>query len=140
MLKPLLAATVLAATLAFPVTAKESGSFEKAPPGGNYKKVSELVALPDFVPGLGQLYVDPKTLPAGPFLAYDHQGRLAGTVYMIPIDDMQAHKDFTDLTAVHDKVDHVDVTFNPGHPGLEKPHYHVVLWHVSRQDQAKLEK
>ena len=46
----------------------------KAPPGGAYKKVSTLVALPDFLPGLGTLYVDPATLPAGPFLAYDHQG------------------------------------------------------------------
>src|SRR5207344_3506901 len=35
----------------------------KAPPGGAYKKVSTLVALPDFVPGLGTLYVDPATLP-----------------------------------------------------------------------------
>ena len=42
-----------------------------APPGGAYKIVSSLVALPDFVPGLGTLYVDPATLPAGPFLAYD---------------------------------------------------------------------
>jgi hypothetical protein len=36
---------------------------EKAPPGGAYKKVSELVKLPDFLPGLGTLYVDPKSLP-----------------------------------------------------------------------------
>jgi hypothetical protein len=140
MLKSVLAATALVVALAVPVTAKEGGALDKAPPGGAYKKVSELVALPDFVPGLGQLYVDPKTLPAGPFLAYDHQGKLAGTVYMIPLDDMQAHKDFKDLTATHDAVDHVDVVFNPGHPGLEKPHYHVVLWNVSKQDQAKLDK
>ena len=52
---------------------------EAAPPGGAYKKVSELVTLPDFLPGLGQLYVDPATLPAGPFLAYDHDGKLVST-------------------------------------------------------------
>ena len=40
-----------------------------APPGGDYQKASELVGLPDFVPGLGTLYVRPKTLPAGPYLA-----------------------------------------------------------------------
>jgi hypothetical protein len=40
---------------------------EKAPPGAPYKKVSELVKLPDFLPGMGTLYVDPKTLPEGPF-------------------------------------------------------------------------
>ena len=49
---------------------------QKAPPASNYKKVSTLVALPDFVPSLGTLYVDPATLPAGPFLAYDRQGTL----------------------------------------------------------------
>ena len=38
----------------------------KAPPGGAYKEVSTLVPLPDFIPGLGTLYVDPTTLPAGP--------------------------------------------------------------------------
>lgn len=37
-----------------------------------YKKVSTLVKLPDFLPGIGTLYVDPRTLPDGPFLAYDH--------------------------------------------------------------------
>jgi hypothetical protein len=28
--------------------------------------------------------------------------------------------------------------YNAGHPGVEKPHYHVVLWHVAK-DQAKLQ-
>jgi hypothetical protein len=49
----LAAATVFAS----PAVAQET-----APPGGKYKKVSELVKLPDFLPGLGQLYVDPQTL------------------------------------------------------------------------------
>ena len=44
-----------------------------SPPAG-YQKVSELVKLPDFLPGLGTLYVQPSTLPAGPFLAYDRNG------------------------------------------------------------------
>jgi hypothetical protein len=49
---------------------------EKAPPPAPYQAVSKLVKLPDFLPGLGTLYVDPKTLPDGPFLAYDHHGKL----------------------------------------------------------------
>ena len=52
-------------------TAAVAVAQQTAPPGGEYKKVSTLVSLPDFVPGLGTLYVDPKTLPAGQFLAYD---------------------------------------------------------------------
>src|ERR1051326_687409 len=72
---------------------------EHAPPGGAYKKVSELVKLPDFLPGLGTLYVNPSTLPAGPFLAYDHQGRLFSTIYMIPLKDISEHKNIADLPA-----------------------------------------
>jgi hypothetical protein len=124
-------------TLALPVFAADQ--VEKAPPTGAYKKVSELVKLPDFLPGLGQLYVDPKTLPAGPFLAYDREGRLVSTVYMLPIDDLtNKDKRFDDLAAPGGKVDHVDVYFNAGHPGVEEPHAHVVLWHVPKADEMRV--
>ncbi len=113
-------------------------SQDTAPPGGEYKKVSELVKLPDFLPGLGQLFVDPNTLPAGPFLAYDHDGKLVSTVYMVPVEDLNPDKKFDNLAAPGGNVDHVDVYFNAGHPGVEKPHAHVVLWHVAEADEAKV--
>jgi hypothetical protein len=109
-----------------------------APPGGDYKKVSALVALPDFLPGLGTLYVKPTTLPAGPFLAYDRDGKLLSTVYMIPVKDIDAHKGFNNLVAAQEKVDHVDMYFNAGHPGVAEPHYHVVIWYVSPEKAAAL--
>ena len=112
----------------------------QAPPAAPYKKVSELVKLPDFLPGLGTLYVDPKTLPAGPFLAYDRQGKLVSTVYMIPIKDINAQKKIDDLKAPGGNVDHVDLYFNAGHPGVEEPHYHIVLWHVSKQNESLVAK
>jgi hypothetical protein len=131
------AAVALTAALAMPAWAADQ--VEKAPPAGAYKKVSELVKIPDFLPGLGQLYVDPKTLPAGPFLAYDRDGRLVSTVYMLPIDDLSnKDKRFDDLAAPGGKVDHVDVYFNAGHPGVEKPHAHVVLWHVPKADETRV--
>ena len=111
---------------------------QTAPPGGEYKKVSTLVPLPDFVPGLGTLYVDPKTLPAGPFLAYDTKGQLVSTVYMIPVKDLTAHKAFDRLTAAKEKVDHVDMYYNAGHPGVAEPHYHVVVWYFSPEQAAAL--
>src|SRR5207249_2705719 len=77
---------------AYRIHSDTTAAQHKAPPGGAYKKVSTLVALPDFVPGLGTLYVDPATLPAGPFLAYDHQGNLVSSIYMIPLKDMNAQK------------------------------------------------
>ncbi len=103
---------------------------QTAPPS-TYKKVSTLVSLPDFLPGLGTLYVDPTTLPAGPFRAYDRQGNLVSSVYMIPIKDITARKAFNNLTAAKEKVDHVDMYYNAGHPGVAEPHYHVVVWYVS---------
>jgi hypothetical protein len=112
----------------------------REPPGGAYKKVSTLVPLPDFVPGLGTLYVDPATLPAGPFLAYDHGGNLVSSIYMIPLKDMNAHKAFSGLKAAQARVDHVDIVFNAGHPGVAEPHYHVIVWYVSAQRAAQLAK
>src|ERR671931_1363780 len=57
----------------------------KAPPGGDFKTLSSLAQLPDFFPGLGMLYVNPTTLPAGPYLAYNRQGNLVSSVYMVPL-------------------------------------------------------
>ena len=129
---------VLAVAVVTTVAWTSSMAQQSAPPAGNYKKVSTLVALPDFVPGLGTLYVDPSTLPAGPFLAYDKEGKLVSSVYMIPLKDITAHKAFDNLAAAKEKVDHVDMYFNAGHPGVAEPHYHVVVWYVSPQQAAAL--
>ncbi len=103
------------------------------PAGGDYQAVSSLVALPDFLPGLGALYVDPTTLPAGPFAAYNRSGDLVSTVYMIPMEDMQAQESFTGLDVAGTEVQSVDMYYNAGHPGVDKPHYHIVLWHVNAE-------
>ena len=123
---PVVVASLLAAPGA--VVAQDVAT---APPPAPYQAVSELVPLPEFLPGLGQLFVDPATLPAGPFLAYDHDGALVSTVYMIPVEDLNPDKTFDNLAAPGGEVDHVDVYFNAGHPGVEKPHAHLVLWHVA---------
>jgi hypothetical protein len=128
-----LVSAALMAALGAPAMAQDT-----APPGGAYQKVSELVTLPDFLPGLGQLYVDPATLPAGPFLAYDHDGKLVSTIYMIPVEDLNPDKKFEDMAVGEAGVDHVDVYFNAGHPGVEKPHAHLVLWHVPAADEARV--
>jgi hypothetical protein len=124
--------------IAGPTIAAET--VENAPPPAPYKKVSELVKLPDFLPGMGTLYVDPKTFPDGPFLAYDHAGKLASTIYMIPIKDFDEHKTIDDLKAPGGHVDHVSLYYNAGHPGVEVPHYHIVLWHVTKAQEKLVEK
>ena len=133
----LLLATVLSLGASMALAADDVTT---APPPGAFKPVSSLVKLPDFLPGLGQLYVDPATLPAGPFLAYDHDGKLVSTIYMIPVEDLNPDKRYDDLAAPGGNVDHVDVYFNAGHPGVEKPHAHVVMWHVPQTDEARVAK
>jgi hypothetical protein len=108
------------------------------PPPAGYEKVSTLVKLPDFIPGLGTLYVQPQTLPAGPFLAYDRDNRLASTIYMIPLDDIAARKIFEDLAVGGGTVQDVDFYYTPGHAGVDKPHYHFILWHMPKES-AKLQ-
>lgn len=85
-----------------------------------------------------KLFVDKKTLPAGPFLGYDTNGKLVATVYMIPLGDLRSQRQFADLAAPGATVDHVDMWDNPGHIWVPTPHYHIVLWHVSRAEQAAL--
>lgn len=130
--------------LALGIVALTAGSalaagVEKAPPPAPYAAVSTLVKLPSFLPGLGTLYVDPKTLPAGPFLAYNHEHKLVSTIYMVPLADLDAQKKF-DLSAPGGKVDHVTIQFNAGHPGVPEAHYHIILWHVPVAEEASVAK
>jgi hypothetical protein len=112
---------------------------QREPPGGDYKRVSELVRFPDFYPGLGRLYVQPKTLPMGPFRAYDHQGNLVSTIYMVLMTDIDDHKMMEIVEGTPVPVDHVDIHYTSGHPGVDQPHYHIILWHVSQERAASLQ-
>jgi hypothetical protein len=130
----------LAFAFAGATTALAADDVTKAPPPAPFQKVSKLVKLPDFLPGIGDLYVDPATLPAGPFLAYDHDGKIVSTIFMVPIEDLEAKKPFDNLATPGGAVDHTDIYYNAGHPGVEKPHVHVVLWHVPAADEARVAK
>ena len=123
-------ALLLSGMVAAPVVS--AADIATSPPA-NFKKVSSLVKLPDFLPGLGTLYVDPSTLPVGPFLGYNHQGKLVNITYMVPLKDLDARKNFETLggVAAGVKISHTDIQYNPGHPGVEEPHYHIVQWLIS---------
>ena len=121
---------LLSGMMAAPVV---SAADVAASPPANFKKVSSLVRFPDWAPGLGTLYVDPSTLPIGPYLGYNHQGKLVNIIYMVPLKDLDAHKNFETLggVAAGMKINHTDIQYNPGHPGVEEPHYHIVQWSIS---------
>lgn len=114
-------------------------SLLKSPPPKPYADVSKLVkgALPNFIPGLGTLYVDPSTLPEGPFLAYDKGGNLIKIVFMVPLDKLQKQTIYTDLAQNvldkigNKKVDHVNFIYSGPHPGVSMQHYHIELVLVS---------
>jgi hypothetical protein len=135
MKKRLAAASLLAILAASAVEAQTS----LGPPPRGFKRVSDLVKIPRFLPGLGVLYVRPETLPTGPFLAYDRRGRRVSTIYMIPVEDIANRKKF-DLAGFAGRNDHVSIYFNEGHPGVEVPHYHVVIWHVNKAGEARVAK
>jgi len=134
----LLAAAVLLGGTVAAAAHEPADAVAKSPPAAPYQQVSKLVPLPDFIPGLGQLFVDPATLPAGPFLAYDHDGALVSTIYMVPMSDLTPDKVTDDLPVPGTAVDHVDIRYNAGHPGVETPHVHIVMWHVSEDDEARV--
>jgi hypothetical protein len=33
-----------------------------------------------------------------------------------------------------------DLYFNPGHPGVDMPHYHFVIWHVPKKEEERVAK
>jgi hypothetical protein len=132
---PSFLALALTATLALPAAAAD---LSHEPPGGDYTQIPKTLMLPDFPPSMGTIYVVKSTLPVGPYLAYDHGGRLVATLYMLSMKDMDAHKAYDDLATTGQPVDHVDLFFNAGHPDMEIPHYHFVLWHIPSAEVAKL--
>ncbi len=115
--------------VAAPVFAHDEEALKAAPPGEPYVQVSAVLPLPEFIPGLGTLFVNPDTLPAGPFLAYDHDGKLSASVYMTPFEDLQNGTAYDELNIGSHTVSGIDIYYNAGHPGVEKPHAHVVLFH-----------
>ncbi|MEX3314442.1 hypothetical protein [Sulfitobacter sp. PS-8MA] len=129
MLRSLLLTAALIPFTASLARAQDSEAVKTSPPSAPYVQVSDVLPLPEFLPGLGTLFVDPETLPAGPFLAYDHDGRLSATVYMTPLDALSEGTAYNDLQLGLQEVTSVDVYYNAGHPGVGVPHAHVVLYH-----------
>lgn len=124
----LLTSSLVLASSTF-VNAHDEEALRQSPPGTPYVQVSDVLPLPEFIPGLGTLFVNPETLPAGPFLAYDHDGKLSASIYMTPLEGLQAGTAYDGLGIGSHTVSSVDIYYNAGHPGVEKPHAHVVLFH-----------
>jgi hypothetical protein len=131
MLKLLAATTVATLLLAVPASAASKPA--DLPAG--FVKVSDALKNPGmaYIPGIGTLYVDAKTLPAGPFFGYNKAGKLVNITYMVPLKDINAHKEWMNAgqSAKGKKVDHTDIYVSDAHPGVPEPHLHIVNWLIS---------
>ena len=134
-------ASATAATRATTVVRKITRNPRTLAERNGYKRVSALVNFPPFFPGIGIVFVKPATLPVGPFLSFDRKDRLISTIYMVPLGDMNEHKKLeASVGFAGARVDHATMYFNEGHPGVDLPHYHYVLWHVSKKNEALVAK
>lgn len=133
----------MAVAIALPLAAAQNADLTKSPPPAPYVGVSTILPLPDFIPGAGALFVDPANAPVGPWLAYGSDGSLVEVLFMVPVSAMQDAQNWADLAVgllakIGKTVDHVDISYNGGHPGMAEPHYHIRLALVDAATQAKL--
>ena len=115
----------------------------QSPPPEPWAGVDTLVELPAFVPGAGELYIDPDNAPVGPWLAYGSDGSLVEVLFMVPVSEMEQHESWDDLAGplladIGLSVDHVDISFNGGHPGMAEPHYHFRIAFTDHEAQQEL--
>lgn len=133
---------LLILTLAL-LPAASAQDLTQSPPPAPYVGVATILPLPDFIPNAGVLFIDPANAPVGPWLSYGSDGSLVEVLFMVPISQMQQATDWPDLAAglvasLGLTVDHVDITYNGGHPGMAEPHYHFRLVLVDAATQADL--
>src|ERR1700761_8400037 len=77
----------------------------------------------------GRLYRKPRELAPRRRTAVERRNvpdQLVATVYMVSIKDIDDHKAL-DAGGVSGPVNHVSFYHNPGHPGMDTPHYHFVI-------------
>lgn len=135
-LRVLIAAFSLLAGLSFALAQDPN----PAPPE-SYVNVSTILPLPEFIPTVGALYIDPANAPVGPYLAYGNDGSLVEVVYMVPLADLDKESNWDELKADVlselgvTAINHVDISYNGGHPGMEEPHYHIRLVLVDEATQ-----
>lgn len=103
-----------------------------SPPPAPYVGVADILPLPAFIPGAGALFIDPANAPVGPWLSYGADGHLIEVLFMVPLSGMTAAQNWDNLATgllaqLGVAVDHVDVSYNGGHPGMAEPHYHIRL-------------
>lgn len=133
----LVAAALLVLQLGLRSSAQD---LSQSPPPEPYVGVATILPLPEFIPGAGALFIDPANAPVGPWLSYGSDGSLVEVLFMVPLSGMQAAENWNELATgllaeLGMAVDHVDISYNGGHPGMAEPHYHIRLVLVDHATQ-----
>jgi hypothetical protein len=117
--------------------ATDGSSNPSRSPGQQPSAGQQIAAAP---PAMAQLKFGRMERDADPsaidrWAAYDQQGQRVATVYTIPAQRMDP-QGVANLDAGERRIDHISIY---PHPGSDGQQYHVVLWHVSRQDAARMQ-
>ena len=125
-------ATLVAVVMLTALASVRAQDLSVSPPPAPYVSVADILPLPAFIPGAGALFIDPANAPVGPWLSYGADGNLIEILFMVPLSGMTAAQNWDNLASgllgeLGVTVDHVDVSYNGGHPGMAEPHYHIRL-------------
>ena len=125
-------ATLVAVVMLTALASVRAQDLSVSPPPAPYVSVADILPLPAFIPGAGALFIDPANAPVGPWLSYGADDNLIEILFMVPLSGMTAAQNWDNLASgllgeLGVTVDHVDVSYNGGHPGMAEPHYHIRL-------------
>ncbi|MGQ7793885.1 hypothetical protein ACUN0C_15870 [Faunimonas sp. B44] len=137
--KPMAIATIMLVGAALSGGAAADGALDKLP------KVESLPAgviqISPFIPGMGEHWADPKTLPLGPIYCV-MDGRVTCMEFMIAQKDFEEGRSFEQLRpwfsgTEQPPIDHMEFNFEPhGHEGFTVPHYDIHMYFVSPEVRA----
>jgi hypothetical protein len=131
--------TLLAALFATCATAAFADELTAMPDVSVLPK--EVVQISPVVPGMGEHWADPKTLPLGPIYCV-YKGKVVCLEYMISQADFAAGKSWPTLTGLTDlpSINHLSVAFEPhGHEGFTVPHYDLHMYFLSPEQMAEVQ-
>jgi hypothetical protein len=85
---------------------------------------------------LSRIEGDALARPHGPFAGFDRRGELVATIYTVSMRDMAQHG-MPELRPAGRPIDHVSIYAVTSEPDVPEAYYHIVLWHVSRNEAAE---
>lgn len=135
-MKKLLLAALLAGTTG---TAFAQSAYQGLP--GVETLPADVIQISGIVPGMGEHWANPATLPLGPIYCV-HEGKIVCLEFMMAQDEFVAGKSWPALAGMDGlpPVNHTDIGFQAhGHEGFEVPHYDIHMYFLSPEEVARIQ-